>query len=99
MGEKAYFPFGAFSLAAGSNVPVVVLLSAKLAKNKYVVDVSNIIYPEYKNVSSKRQQLKNYVQEFAGILEKFFLEYPYQCFLFHDVWKSKQEEQDAGEQS
>ncbi len=87
--DEAQFPFGAFSLAAASNVPIVVLLSAKLPGNKYIVDVSNILYPRYNNPKDKKEQLKKYVQEFAGILEKYTLKYPYQCFLFHDVWKKE----------
>ncbi|MFH0917705.1 MAG: lysophospholipid acyltransferase family protein [Candidatus Omnitrophota bacterium] len=84
--NQAYFPFGAFSLAASSNCPVVVLLSAKLGGNKYIVDVSHIIYPRYNSGKDKRQQLKIYVQEFADILNEYVGQYPYQCFLFHDVW-------------
>jgi predicted LPLAT superfamily acyltransferase len=85
--DRAYFPFGAFSIAASSNCPVVVLLSAKLPGRKYIVDVSHVITPCYDGTQDKREQLRKYVQEFAGILDKYIEEYPYQCFLFHDVWK------------
>jgi predicted LPLAT superfamily acyltransferase len=84
--DKAYFPYGAFSLAASSNCPIVVLLSAKLPGNKYIVDVSHILYPRYNSSRDKREQLKPYVQEFADILDAYVAKYPYQCFLFHDVW-------------
>ena len=84
--ETAYFPFGAFSLAASSNCPIVVLLSAKLPQNKYIVDVSHILYPRYNSNQNKREQLKIYVQEFADILNEYVTTYPDQCFLFHDVW-------------
>lgn len=84
--EEAVFPLGAFSIAAASNLPVVVLLSAKLNDNKYIVDVSNILYPRYNNPKDKKEQLRKYVQEFAGILEEYAIKYPYQCFLFHDIW-------------
>ncbi|MCX5698242.1 MAG: lysophospholipid acyltransferase family protein [Candidatus Omnitrophica bacterium] len=84
--DKAYFPFGAFSLAASSNCPIVVLLSAKLGPNKYIVDVSHILYPRYNSNKDKGGQLKIYVQEFANILDEYAAAYPYQCFLFHDVW-------------
>ena len=84
--DRAYFPFGAFILAASSNCPIVVLLSAKLPGNKYIVDVSHILYPRYNSSKDKREQLKFYVQEFADILDKYVAEYPDQCFLFHDVW-------------
>jgi predicted LPLAT superfamily acyltransferase len=86
--DKAHFPFGAFSLAASSNCPIVVLLSAKLPGNKYIVDVSHIIYPRYNSSKNKREQLKVFVQEFADILNGYVEKYPYQCFLFHDVWKN-----------
>jgi len=86
--DKAYFPFGAFSLAASSNCPIVVLLSAKLGGNKYIVDVSNILYPRYNSNKNKREQLKVYVQQFANILSKYITLYPHQCFLFHNVWEN-----------
>lgn len=86
LNDTAYFPFGAFSIAASSNVPVVVLLSYKLSRNKYIVDVSNIVYPRYESKVGKKEQLRQYVQQFALILDKYVLEHPYQCFLFHDVW-------------
>jgi lauroyl/myristoyl acyltransferase len=85
--DEAHFPFGAFSIAAASNSPIVVLLCAKLPGRRYIVDVSNIIYPRYNSPKDKKEQLRGYLQEFAGILEKYTLEYPDQCFLFHDVWK------------
>jgi predicted LPLAT superfamily acyltransferase len=86
--DRAYFPFGAFSIAASSNCPVVVLLSAKLPGRKYIVDASHVLYPRYDGTKDKREQLRKYVQEFAGVLDKYIEEYPYQCFLFHDVWKN-----------
>ena len=87
--DKAYFPFGAFNLAASSNCPIVVLLSAKLPGNKYSVDVSHILYPRYNSHKDKREQLKVYVQKFADILDEYIEKYPYQCFLFHNVWSSE----------
>lgn len=90
--DRAYFPFGAFSIAASSNCPVVVLLSAKLPGRKYVVDVSHVLYPHYDGAKDKKGQLRKYVQEFAGVLDKYIEEYPYQCFLFHDVWRREQED-------
>jgi len=84
--NKAYFPFGAFSIAASSNCPIVVLLSVKLPGNRYTVDVSNIIYPRYNSNKDKRGQLAVFVQQFADILNDYVEKYPDQCFLFHDVW-------------
>jgi predicted LPLAT superfamily acyltransferase len=64
-------------------------LSAKLSGRKYLVDVSQVIYPRYDGTKDKRGQLRKYVQEFAGMLDTYIEKYPYQCFLFHDVWRQE----------
>ncbi len=86
LGGKALFPCGAFAIAAAVKVPVVIVLSSKTGHSSYKVDFTNIIKPEYKNRKNKKEQLSEWVQEYADILSNFFEEYPYQCFLFHDVW-------------
>lgn len=87
LGDYACFPFSAFAIAAAAECPVVVLLAAKVSDYEYAVDVSGILYPRCKSGREKGEQLAPWVQEYAGILEKFTDKYPYQCFLFHDIWK------------
>jgi predicted LPLAT superfamily acyltransferase len=87
LGAKAMFPCGAFSLAAASGVPIVVLLSAKLSTYEYLVDMSNIFYPRYEEGVNKRKQITAWVQNFSCLLEEYVHQYPYQCLLFYDVWK------------
>ncbi len=89
MGDKAFFPCGAFAVAAAVKVPVVIVLASKIGTYSYKVDFTNIIKPEYKNRKNKKKQLSEWVQEYADILGNFFEQYPYQCFLFHDVWTKK----------
>ncbi len=86
-GDTAYFPFGAFSIAQAAKVPIVLLLSAKVGTCKYEIDVTNIFYPK-EEPGNKKEQVKLAVQEFATILEQYIKKYPYQCFLFHDVWSN-----------
>ena len=88
LGDKAYFPYGAFAIAAAANCPVVVLLSARISYKKYLVDVHNILYPCYTCAASKQEELRKFIQEFATLLDTYTQEYPYQCFLFHDIWKN-----------
>jgi predicted LPLAT superfamily acyltransferase len=88
LGDKAYLPYGAFAIAAAANCPVVVLLSAKLSYKRYLVDVRNVLYPSYTGTAGKQEELRNSVQEFATVLDRYTQEYPYQCFLFHDIWKN-----------
>ncbi len=89
MGEKAYFPYSAFSIAAAAGCPVVVLLTAKTATKKYFVDISCVIEPKLTSRARKREELAGYVQEYANALEKYSGTYPFQWFLFHDIWKDE----------
>jgi len=89
LGDYAYFPFSAFAIAAAAECPVVILLAAKVSDYEYTVDVSGIIYPLCRSGKKKNEQLAPWVQEYADILEKFTDKYPYQCFLFHDIWKDE----------
>jgi predicted LPLAT superfamily acyltransferase len=87
LGEKAGFPYGAFAIAAASKVPVVALFCAKVGHGRYLVDAESVFEPVYTGGKDKKEQLKVYVQAFAGRLEKFVRQYPYQCFLFQDIWQ------------
>jgi len=86
LNDRAFFPCGAFAVAAAVKVPVVIVLASKIGTYSYKVDFTNIIKPEYKDRKNKKKQLSEWVQEYADILGDFFEKYPYQCFLFHDVW-------------
>ena len=87
LGAAASFPYGAFHIAAVCKVPVVVFLSAKTGPQQYTVSISRLIYPAYKEGRRKKDQVVDWVQEYTSDLEEFVLKYPYQCFIFNDVWK------------
>ena len=89
LGGKAKFPYGAFAVAAACCVPVVVLLSAKVGHGRYRVDAASVFAPVYRGGQDKKEQLKGYVQVFAARLESFARQYPYQCFLFQDIWENR----------
>ena len=91
LGEKAWFPHSAFTIAAAAGCPIVVLLSAKVSTHKYVVDVTNVIYPQYEGRLNKREQIQHWVQKYVALLERYISQYPYQCFLFHNVWRETTE--------
>jgi predicted LPLAT superfamily acyltransferase len=88
LGQKAYFPFSAFAIAAAAECPVVILIASKESAYSYTVDVTNILIPSCKKCGKRNEQLIPWVQEYANILEKYIYRYPYQCFLFHDIWKT-----------
>jgi len=86
LGEPVRFPYGAFSLAAAARCPVAVLLSAKVGEKRYVTDVSHVIDPPAGKRGRKDAEIAACVQEFARILEEFADRYPYQWFVFRDMW-------------
>jgi predicted LPLAT superfamily acyltransferase len=89
LGDKAWFPYSAFSLAASAECPVVVLRAFKASAHRYVIDMTNVLYPRWEGRRNRVRQLQPWVQEFVRLLESFVEEYPYQCFLFRDVWKEE----------
>lgn len=86
LGDRAYFPHSAFSIAAAAQCPVVVLLSAKVSTKKYFVDVSHVIEPRLSSRARKKEEMAGFIQEYAKVLEEYSSEYPYQWFMFHDIW-------------
>jgi predicted LPLAT superfamily acyltransferase len=93
-GEKAVFPYGAFSIAAAAQCPIIVLLSAKVSQRKYIVYISNIIEPRYVSRSQRLDEIKACVQKFARVLEGFAKKYPFQWFVFYDIWEEKTDKKD-----
>jgi len=90
LGGGVRFPYGAFSIAAATQCPVVVLLSAKISAKKYIVDVSHIIEPPSGGRGKKQEAIRACVAEYARVLERYAESYPYQWFVFRDMWKSNE---------
>lgn len=86
LGDPARFSCGAFHIAAMARCPVVALLAAKTAVYQYEVNVAGIFHPHYQGRTKKQEQLQEWVQTFAGVMEEYVRKYPYQCFLFYDIW-------------
>lgn len=91
LGAKVRFPYGAFSIAASAGCPVVVLLTAKAGPKNYVVDVTTVIEPVYTDRRSKMKDIERWVGEFASALERYVEKYPYQWFVFHDLWSPQKD--------
>jgi len=92
LGDSAWLPYGAFSVAAAMECPVVVLSASKVSMYEYMVDMRNILYPRYGGGVDKVRQLRPWVQEFASLMEAFAAAHPYECFLFRDVWREEGDE-------
>lgn len=86
LGEKVFLPYGALMLASAAKCPIFVLLSAKVSNSAYILDVSNMIEVGSIGRSTGREGLRVCLQEYANILERYVERYPYQWFVFHDIW-------------
>lgn len=86
LGDPARFSCGAFHVAALACCPVVVLMAAKTSVRSYGINVAGVFHPRYEPGYDKKRQLCGWVQEFAGLMEAYVALYPYQCFLFYDIW-------------
>ncbi|MDD2703091.1 MAG: DUF2062 domain-containing protein [Candidatus Omnitrophica bacterium] len=86
LGSRARFPYGAFVFAASSHCPAAVLFAAKTAHKSYRVRIPRVFEPVFEG-RDKKKCLQRWLGEYAGLLEDFVREYPFQCFLFHDIWK------------
>lgn len=90
LGGNVRFPYGAFSLAAAAQCPVAVLLSAKAGMKKHVTDISHVIDPPAGGRGSKDEEISKCVRQFARILEEYADRYPYQWFVFRDMWQGNE---------
>jgi lauroyl/myristoyl acyltransferase len=86
LGQTAYFPYGAFLVAASVQCPVIPLLTHKISEREYIADLSNVWYPVCADGKNKKEQLKEWVGKYVQLLEEFVKKHPYECFLFHNVW-------------
>ena len=84
---SAGFPYGAFVFAAATRCPAAALFAAKTAERAYRIRIQRVFEPEFKSGCDKKALLREWLAEYARLLEDFVKEYPFQCFLFHDVWK------------
>jgi len=89
LGQPARLPYSAFHIAAAAECPVVVLLSAKVATRRYVVEAAEVMHPRYAQGLPKRDQARAWAGQFARVLEAYTARFPLQCFLFRDVWREK----------
>jgi predicted LPLAT superfamily acyltransferase len=92
LGDRAWFPYSAFSLAAAAQCPLVVMETTKISSYSYAVDMSNVLYPRYQGRRDRAGQLQPWVQEFVNQMERFVQANPYQCFLFRDVWQREDDD-------
>lgn len=84
--RKAFFPYGAFLIAAAAKCPVIPFLTHKTSDREYEVSLARVWHPSYEKGKERKEQLAKWVQDYARLLEEYVKKNPYDCFLFHNVW-------------
>jgi len=86
LGNDAQFPVSPYRMASATGVPVVVMTAPRVGKRKYEVRVEAVIEVP-KGLGRNTQKYEPYAREFAGCLERFVEEFPYQFYNFYDLWE------------
>jgi len=86
LGGKARLPTAAYSLAAATGAPVAILLAAKTGRRTYTINVWDDFYPAMGERNERRRDLSLWAERFAGSLEGYLAEHPYQWYNFFDLW-------------
>lgn len=90
LGHKALFPGAAFYIAARTGCPVLPLFAVRLRRHDlFLAEYGPVIRPVMKGRS--RASLKPYLDRYLEKLESLTMKYPYQNFLFEDIWKKEDE--------
>jgi predicted LPLAT superfamily acyltransferase len=88
LGDYADFPISAFHIASTVNCPVVLLSVVKNSSKNYTVHMDKVLYPDKRAFRNKKEMLTAMTKEYVKELEKIVYRYPYQCFLFDDIWRN-----------
>ncbi len=83
LGTPAQFPASAFAVARAAQCPVVALFVIKTGVTDYQTEPVLFEAPSRED----RRSVHAGVRAFAEALEAVTRRYPYQCFLFADIWR------------
>ncbi|MCF7790607.1 MAG: hypothetical protein K9M56_01290 [Victivallales bacterium] len=87
LNETAVFPVTPYYLATTVKCPIIFLYVIKSAPRKYDVYMKKVDAADYIKSEHKKENIKLLLNEYIKELEGFIKKYPYQCFIFKDIWK------------
>ncbi|OGV43606.1 MAG: hypothetical protein A2X48_16485 [Lentisphaerae bacterium GWF2_49_21] len=91
LGEPARFPFAAFYLAAKYTCPVVPMFVFREKRHDTLLfHFGKALYPEcHAHGHHRRESLRPYVAAYVTELETASSRFPFQCYIFEDVWETR----------
>lgn len=86
LGEEAMFPTAGFFIAARCGSPVICIFPHRTDRHEvFTAEFGPLIRPVMEG--RNRESLRGFVQEYASRLEEMCMKYPYECYIFEDIWK------------
>lgn len=85
LGAPIEIPFSPYLLASATGAPAAVIFPYLDGEGRYALKVARTIRVP-SQLGRKAEAYRRYAAEFAGALERFVDEYPYQFFNFFDLW-------------
>lgn len=92
LGDEAEIPTAPFHIASVLDVPVIVFFGLYMGGNRYEIHFE--LLTEHIDLSRKnrQQELQQWAQRYADILEKYVRYAPYNWFNFYDYWQEEHDE-------
>jgi len=89
LGETARFPLAAFLLASMTECPVIPIFMVRDGgHSRFIIRYGAPVDVGRVHRKRRAELLARYVSEYASELESMTRRYPFQCFLFDDVWRT-----------
>jgi predicted LPLAT superfamily acyltransferase len=85
-GSSVMLPVAAYRLASASGSPVVCAFALRTGPKRGKLHLADVLYVPA-GLGKAPRNYQPYAQRFAGALERFCREYPYQFFTFYDLWE------------
>ena len=87
LGEPAAFPEGPFLVSMMMRLPLVMTIALKTGPKRYDVFLEELANGDPVPASSREKAVQERVENFAGRLEHYCQQAPFQWFNFYDFWE------------
>jgi len=88
MGRPALFPTGPLYMASKFGVPVSYVVTVKEKKTHYhFYATPGKVYPYPSKLTTRKEEMRQMVQEYASVIEYRLKQYPLQWFNYYQFWE------------
>jgi predicted LPLAT superfamily acyltransferase len=90
LGEEVELPSAPYLIAASLKVPLIVFFGIYHGGNRYQIHFELLAEERTLSRTHRQQDIQQWAQKYADILEKHLLAAPYNWFNFYDYWQDEQ---------